>query len=212
MSHQFDLFDDGRNEILSSPDYGVFRDRLVSSGCMRCPLSEGRTHIVVDRGNPEARLMFIGEGPGENEDREGLAFVGRAGKLMDALMAEIGLDTNRDSLIVNVVKCRPPQNRAPREEEAGECLPYLKKQIELVRPRLIALLGATALKYIVPRREVSSMEQAVGKIFKCPEYPGVDFMVLYHPAYLLYDPRKKRVMMEHLELLKSLLLEKGITA
>jgi len=203
MALQFDLFDDTRNKIVASPDYASFRKEFIDLGCKRCALSESRTQIVIDRGNPKARLMFIGEGPGENEDKQGLAFVGRAGKLMDQMMSEIGLDTNQDAIIVNVVKCRPPQNRAPREEEAAECMPYLRKQISLVAPRIIVLLGATALKHILKVKSVFSMEASAGKFFDHPNYPGTDLMVLYHPAYLLYDPRKRPVMAKHLSLLKN---------
>ena len=211
MALQLDLFDDTQNRILNAPDYKAFREQFLALGCTRCALSEGRTHIVVDRGNPLARLLFIGEAPGEHEDRQGLAFVGRAGKLMDQMMAQIDLDTNRDALIVNIVKCRPPANRAPREEEAAECMVYLKKQIALVKPRLIALLGATALKHILREKRSFSIESSAGKFFQHPEYPGVDLMVLYHPAYLLYDPRKKPVMAAHLELLKKRLQKAGQT-
>src|SRR5262245_55877077 len=134
---QFDLFDSGSNTILGAESYEEFRERLRASGCAKCALHQGRTNIVVDRGNPAAPVMTIGEGLGENEDKEGRAFVGRAGQLFDKIMSAVGIDTERDMLIVNVVKCRPPENRNPRTEEAAECLPYLKRQIELTRPRVI---------------------------------------------------------------------------
>ncbi|MBI4051866.1 MAG: uracil-DNA glycosylase, partial [Elusimicrobia bacterium] len=143
---QFDLFDTAQNDLLSVSSYADFRRLLAASNCQKCTLRNSRTHIVVDRGNPNAKILVAGEGPGENEDLQGLAFVGRAGQLMDRLVQEeMGLDTNQDFLIANVVKCRPPENRAPQKEEAETCLPFLKKQIELVRPKIILLLGATAL-------------------------------------------------------------------
>jgi len=203
VSLQFDLFDDTRSDILKASDYEIFRQKLAASACTKCELSKGRTHIVVDRGNPQAQLMFIGEGPGKNEDEQGKAFVGRAGKLMDKMMAEIGLDTNRDALIANIVKCRPPDNRAPLKEEAAACMDYLKRQIELVKPRMLVLLGATALKGLIRNQGKFSMAESAGKIFQHDDYPGIDLMVLFHPAYLLYDPRKKGVMTEHLKLLKA---------
>jgi uracil-DNA glycosylase len=203
MGLQFDLFNETHSDILRAGNYEVFRRKLRASGCERCALSQGRTQIVVDRGNPDAKLMFIGEGPGENEDKQGLAFVGRAGKLMDKMMTEIGLDTNQDAIIVNIVKCRPPGNRAPLKEEAETCMPFLKKQVALIKPKMIVLLGATALKHLVLDQKRFSMADSAGKMFKHPDFPGVDLMVLFHPAYLLYDPRKKSVMAEHLMALKT---------
>ncbi len=201
---QFDLFDDTHNKILAAKNYSDFKAALVQSACQKCPLSESRTHIVADRGNPSAKVLIIGEAPGENEDRQGQAFVGRAGKLFDEMMNEIGFDTNRDSLIINVVKCRPPDNRAPVQKEVDACFPFLKKQIELVRPKVILLLGATALKHVIRDKGDFSMREEVGKFFEHAEYPGVRFMVLFHPAYILRDPRKKPLMAEHLATFSAL--------
>ncbi|MBI2094634.1 MAG: uracil-DNA glycosylase [Candidatus Omnitrophica bacterium] len=195
---QFDLFDGSRNQILGATVYADFKETLARSNCARCPLSSSRTQIVVDRGNPQAKVLMIGEAPGENEDLQGRAFVGRAGKLLDELMREVGFNTETDGLIINVVKCRPPENRAPAPKEVEACFPFLKKQIELVNPRLILLLGATALKHMVPDKEGSSMKREVGIFFTHAAYPGVELMVLYHPAYLLRDPRKRPLMAEHL--------------
>ena len=195
----FDLFDNRRNNILGAKDYPAFKEALILSACTRCALSESRTHIVVDRGNPEAKVFFIGEAPGENEDLQGEAFVGRAGRLLDEMLKEIGFDTNRDALIANIVKCRPPENRAPHPEEAAACLPFLKKQIELADPRLIVLLGATALKHILPENKDLPMAGQAGRCFQHQSYPGKDLMVLYHPAFILRDPRKKPLMAEHLK-------------
>lgn len=180
-------------------DYHHFKQTLLDSDCRRCGLSQGRTHIVVDRGNPKAKILIVGEAPGQSEDREGRAFVGRSGRLLDGLLKELGFDTDQDALIANVVKCRPPDNRAPRPEEAAECLPFLQKQIQLVNPHLIVLLGATALKHLLPLNKGFSMAEQVGKVFKNPGYPGKEFMVLYHPAYILRDPRKRPLMKEHLK-------------
>lgn len=198
-----DLFDSTANKIFDAKTYAQFKEELIKSNCPKCDaLAKTRTHIVVDRGNPNAKVVIIGEAPGENEDLQGKAFVGRAGKLLDKLMLEIGFDTNKDSLIINVVKCRPPENRAPVQQEADNCLPYLKKQLQLVKPEIILLLGATALKHILPAKKGSAMGSEVGKFFQDEAYPGVQFMVLYHPAYILRDPRKTPLMQEHLKQFK----------
>jgi len=207
---QFDLFDAGANTILGSPSYNEFRDKLAGSGCDKCGLHTGRTQIVVDRGNPAASIMTIGEGPGETEDREGQAFIGRAGKLFDKIMSAVGIDTDRDMLIANVVKCRPPDNRNPRSEEASECISYLKRQIELVQPRIILLLGATALKHMDKSKSAFQMSDEAGKFFALPDYPGVQFMVLYHPAALLYNQKLKPAMWSHVKLLRRTLEQKGL--
>ena len=207
---QFDLFDSGSNTILGAESYEDFRERLRSSACTKCPLHQGRTHIVVDRGNPQAPVMTIGEGPGENEDKEGRAFVGRAGQLFDKIMGAVGIDTDRDMLIVNVVKCRPPENRSPRMEEAAECMPFLKRQIELVRPKVILLLGATALKHIDKTKTSFQMGEEAGKFFSLPDYPGIQFMVLYHPAALLYNAKLKPAMWEHVKKLRRYLEQNGL--
>ena len=202
---QLDLFDGQANRILSRADYAGFAGELAGSGCRRCPLSDSRTRIVVDRGNPEAKVMVIGERPGANEDIQGKAFVGRAGKLFDTIMASVGLDSNRDMLIANVVKCRPPGNRAPLDEEVEACSPFLRRQIELVRPRVIILLGATALKRMDPSKKSFSMEEEAGRFISLPAYPGIDFLVLYHPAALLYNSRLKPAMWAHVKELRKFL-------
>ena len=205
---QLDLFDAKRNEIVSAPDYAEFRRRLAESACRRCGLAEGRTNIVVDRGNPAAPILVIGEGPGEQEDLKGQAFVGKAGQLLDKIMASIGLDTDRHMLIANVVKCRPPENRAPRQDEVDACLPYLQRQIALIKPRIVLLLGATSLKHLDPTKRDFSMANEAGRFFLLADYPGVQFMVLYHPAALLYNARLKPDMWSHVQLLRDFLKEK----
>jgi DNA polymerase len=206
---QLDLFDAKRNEIVGASTYTEFRRRLLDSACRRCTLCEGRTHIVADRGSPDARIMVIGEGPGEQEDLKGEAFVGKAGKLLDKIMSAVDLDTNRHMLIVNVVKCRPPENRTPRQDEVEACLPFLQRQIALVKPRIVLLLGATSLKHIDPSRKDFSMANEAGKFFTLGDYPGVQFMVLYHPAALLYNARLKSDMWAHVQALRDFLKEKG---
>lgn len=182
----------------SGRQYAEFKTQLAGSDCRKCGLAAGRSQIVVDRGNPEASVLFIGEAPGANEDRTGRAFVGRGGQLLDRLMAEAGFSTERDALIANVVKCRPPQNRPPTPEEAQTCLPYLRRQIELVGPKFMVLLGATALKHIAPAMKKDSMADRVGTFFENKDFPGVRTMVFFHPAYILRDPRKTPLMREHI--------------
>lgn len=186
-----------RAAALEAPDYASFEKALAGDSCRACGLCRARTHVVVGRGNPAARLLVLGEAPGASEDAEGRAFVGRSGKLLDRWFADAGLDTNRDCLIANVVKCRPPDNRPPTPEEAATCRPLLKKQIELVRPQAVLLMGATAARH-VRGPKAGAMRDQVGRFFDSPEYPGARFMALWHPAYLLRDPRKKPLAAKHL--------------
>ncbi len=210
MTTQFDLFDNTQNDIFGAKEYPLFKDYLKNSNCKRCVLHEGKRNIVIDRGNHSSKLMIIGEAPGKNEDIEGKAFVGKAGKLLDEIMKAISLNTEEDLLIANVVKCRPPENRSPLREEVSACLPYLHKQIELIQPRVIVLLGAVALKHMIPEKKDFSMAEEAGTFFSSEDYPGVQFLVLYHPAYLLYDPRKKQDMWEHVKQLKVFLEKNNV--
>ncbi len=212
MGLQFDLFDTGSTDILSATTYEEFKKRLLESKCTRCELSSTGKNIVIDRGNPKSRIMVIGEAPGETEERLGKAFVGRAGKLLDSIMDAVGLDTNKDMLIANIVKHRPPKNRVPRADEAEACMPYLKKQIELIEPRLIILLGATSLKYMDKSRKGFSMAEEAGKFFTLPQYPGADFVLLYHTAALLRNPSLKTDMWAHVRDMKRHIEREGIIA
>lgn len=207
MAMQSDRFDDTQSTSSAAEDYRLFKDLVASSNCKKCGLHRGRRNIVIDRGTPTAKIMVIGEAPGENEDSTGSAFVGRAGKLLDEILKAINLAAEKDVLIVNIVKCRPPGNRAPLREEVSACMPYLQKQIKLVQPHVIVLLGAVALKHMIPGKKGFSMADEAGNFIASNEYPGVHFMVLYHPAYLLYDPRKKKDMWEHAKRLETFLKE-----
>jgi DNA polymerase len=160
--------------------------------CERCNLRAGCAGVVFGEGNPGARLMLIGEGPGAEEDLQGRPFVGKAGQLLDQILAAINLDRFTHTYIANVVKCRPPGNRAPKPEEAGQCLPWLYRQIELVSPELIVLLGSTALQNLIdPEARITKMrgEWLVSK-------SGIKIMPTYHPAALLRDMSKKRPVWE----------------
>ncbi len=210
MPVEFDLFDSAYNDVLAASGYVEFRKRLNSYNCQKCPRGRARNHIVIDRGNPESKILIVSERPGENEDVLAQAFVGRSGELLDKIMASIGLDTNRDLLIANVVKCKAEIDRAPTSHEVEACFPFLRRQIELMKPKVVLLLGAVALKYLVKDRgDEFSMEQEAGKFFTAPDYPDIHFMVLYHPAFLLRDPTKKAVMWEHMKKLRAFLQERG---
>ena len=212
MPVEFDLFDTAYNDVLAASSYDEFRNRLTSYNCQKCPRGRARTHIVLDRGNPGSKLLIVSERPGEHEDAIGKAFVGRSGELLDKIMGSIGLDTNRDLLIVNVVKCKAEIDRAPTTPEIEACFPYLHRQIELMKPKVILLLGAVALKYLVKgRSDEFSMESEAGHLFTVPEYPNTHFMVLYHPAFLLRDPTKKAVMWEHVKRLRAFLNQHGLS-
>ena len=183
---------------LSAQDYAAFAPLLRASGCRRCALAATRANIVVDRGDPTAGIMVIGEGPGQQEDLAGRAFVGRAGRVLDELLRAVGLDPERHLLIANVVKCRPPGNRVPHTDEVAACIPYLRRQMELVRPHTVLLLGATALRHFVPTQRSFAMEREVGRRFPLAAWPGIGFYALYHPAYLLRSPGKKPLAHGHL--------------
>lgn len=159
-------------------------------GCIKCPLHKGRTKTVFGEGNPDADLMFIGEGPGEQEDLTGRPFVGRSGQLLDKMIASINLKRS-DVYIANLVKCRPPKNRAPTVSEVVACNSYLKRQIEIINPRIIVTLGLSASGFILQLPE--PMKVIHGRLFPLE---GDRFVVpIYHPAYLLrnysVDNRKK---------------------
>jgi uracil-DNA glycosylase family 4 len=190
--------------VLAAPDYETLRARLARSDCRLCALAAGRTRLVVDRGNPVARILAVGEGPGAEEDRRGLAFVGRSGRLLDELLREAGLEPERDVLIANVVKCRPPDNRPPRADEAASCLPYLRRQIELVAPRFLLLLGATAARHLLAAGKAVQLQQLQGRLLALDELPGIEVLVTFHPAYVLRSPAQRPRMLEHLKLLARL--------
>lgn len=156
-------------------------DEMQVRGCTKCELHHGRTQTVFGEGDPDARIMFIGEGPGENEDLTGRPFVGRAGELLDRMITRAMGLRREDVFICNIVKCRPPGNRAPMPEETAACTPYLERQIEVVRPEAIITLGAPAAKYIL-RDDKISITRARGT---WREYRGIKVMPTFHPAYIL---------------------------
>lgn len=160
------------------------------SNCMKCVLGHTRTNIVIERGCRNAPVMLVGEGPGEQEDLKGKPFVGPAGQLLDLLLSAL-MFGDEDYYICNIVKCRPPKNRAPEDEEAEQCLPFLRNQVALIKPKIIVCLGATAMKYIIDKE--SKITQIRGRWL---ERKGFWIMPTFHPAALLRDESKKALMFE----------------
>ena len=165
----------------------------VIGDCRRCGLWQGRKNIVFGVGDPRARLMFIGEGPGADEDRLGEPFVGRAGQLLDRILAAMGLDRRGGGVyIANIVKCRPPENRDPAPEEQASCLPFLHAQVAIIRPEVIVALGRVALIALTGGR-AGSISRVRGRWL---DWNGIPLMPTYHPAYLLRTPSGKRAVWE----------------
>ena len=172
--------------------------------CQKCQLGATRNKFVFGSGNPNADVMTIGEGPGADEDAQGLPFVGRAGKLLTDILKAINFE--RDEVyIANIVKCRPPGNRTPFPQEMDTCLPYLKKQIELIKPKLILCLGLTAAQGLLKKKD--SLTNMRGKIFELDFLNGIEkvkVMVTYHPAALLRNPNWKRGCWEDVQKFRKL--------
>jgi uracil-DNA glycosylase family 4 len=167
--------------------------------CTRCPLHEGRTNIVHTEGSRKARLMFVGEAPGADEDAQARPFVGRAGQLLTKIIESLGLK-REDVLIGNVNRCRPPGNRAPTPDEAGACKPFLLREIASVAPDVIVVLGNTAMKNLLDTKEGITRMRGIFQ-----DYKGVKVMPTFHPAYLLRDPSKKRETWEDLKKVRDYL-------
>ena len=186
------LFDDISPDLQDGASKEDALERIVKevAECRRCPeLAAGRTNTVPGQGDPNADLMFIGEGPGADEDLQGVAFVGRAGQLLTKMIAAI--DMTRDEVfIANIVKCRPPANRRPGPEECANCAPYLARQIEIIRPKVIVALGGTAAQYLLQTHD--GITRLRGRFYP---YMGAKLMPTFHPAYVLRsytpDTRKK---------------------
>ncbi|MEM8874476.1 MAG: uracil-DNA glycosylase [Planctomycetota bacterium] len=176
-------------------------DQTHVTGCTKCVLHETRTQTVFGEGAPDARLMFIGEGPGQNEDETGRPFVGRAGQLLDKMIDAMGL--SRESVfIANVVKCRPPNNRQPTADETAACTPYLLEQVQLVRPEVIVTLGLPASRYML------NSSLSMGKLRgRWHTWRGIQLMPTYHPAYVLrsYNEKTRRTVWGDLQMVMEAL-------
>ncbi len=172
------------------------------AACRKCPLHKERTRTVPGQGNAHPDIMFVGEGPGRDEDQQGLAFVGRAGQLLTKIIEAMGY--TRDQVFIgNIVKCRPPGNRPPLPDEMAACIPYLKQQIALLKPRVLVALGATAVKGLL------ETETGISKLRgKWMEYEGIPLMPTYHPAYLLRNPAGKKDVWEDMKVVLTKLGKK----
>ena len=180
-------------------DWGELYKAL--STCEECGLSKTRNSVVVGMGDPNADVMFVGEGPGRDEDLQGLPFVGAAGKLLDKMLAAVELDRSM-VYIANIVKCRPPGNRTPVDDEAHACLPYLRAQVALVRPKIVVCLGRTAARFIFDEEIRITRDRGV---WRCKK--GVWMLATYHPAALLRDESKKADAWADMKAIKAKLLE-----
>jgi uracil-DNA glycosylase len=189
--------------LIPSPSTPDFLSKLslpeleaVAKQCTECPLHRGRTHVVFGVGNPHAELMFVGEAPGRDEDLQGEPFIGRAGQLLTRIIEAIGMK-RQDVYIANVIKCRPPNNRNPEEDEIARCEPYLMRQIALVQPRLIVALGTFAAQTLLKTK--LPISQLRGRFHT---YQGVKLMPTFHPAFLLRNPERKRAVWEDMQMVQ----------
>ncbi len=169
--------------------------RLDLGDCQRCRLAQHRKHIVFGSGNPKAKLVFVGEGPGFEEDRQGEPFVGPAGQLLTKIIEAINL-TRKQVYICNIVKCRPPGNRNPETDEIATCFPFLERQIAAIQPDFIGALGAVAAQTLLNKAEPISKLRG-----RFHHYKGINVIATYHPAYLLRNPEKKRDVWKDMKML-----------
>lgn len=198
------------NVITIDEPAGLFEGKVMTleeireeiGDCTRCQLHEGRTNLVFGEGNPKARLVFVGEGPGRDEDMQGRPFVGRSGQLLTKIIQAMGLK-REDVYICNVVKCRPPNNRTPEQSEMDTCEQFLFKQIRFIKPQIIVCLGATAAKSVLKTKD--SLGSLRGKFHM---YSGSKLMVTYHPAALLRNPHFKKPAWEDMQVVMK---ELGLT-
>lgn len=177
----------------------LLRDEVKS--CTKCGLHATRTNTVFSRGNPTATLCFVGEAPGEDEDLQGLPFVGRSGKLLDETVTKLGLDPAKDIYVCNIIKCRPPGNRRPEEEEVNSCIDYLDEQLKLVSPKIVIALGSTSVNALVPANTMG-ITKIRGKFFKygimsklgnVTRVQSIPLLPTYHPSYVLRNGGKGQV-------------------
>ena len=184
----------------SRRDHETLEDVRADLGdCQRCRLARGRKTIVFGQGNPHAELVFVGEAPGADEDEQGLPFVGRAGQLLNRMIQLVGMK-REEVYICNIVKCRPPGNRTPEKDEVDACSPFLFRQIEAIRPRLVCCLGAPAMKTLLGIKE--GITRVRGQFFA---YGATKAFVAYHPAYILRNPREEKILREDFETIRKFL-------
>jgi uracil-DNA glycosylase family 4 len=171
--------------------------RAEIGDCQRCKLAPTRANIVFGSGNPNAELMFVGEAPGYDEDKQGLPFVGRAGQLLTKIIESINLK-REDVYICNVLKCRPPDNRNPEPDEVGSCNPFLRKQLAAIRPKIVCCLGTFAAQTVL--QTAASISKLRGKFF---DMDGMRVIATFHPAYLLRSPEKKREVWDDMKQIRA---------
>ena len=186
------------DDVVAAVENTLRPTAAVAAKCTLCVLSETRTKVVFGAGSARSGIVFIGEAPGANEDEQGLPFVGRSGQLLDRLLAETGI-ARADVYICNVVKCRPPGNRDPRPEEAQACAPFLREQLEAVKPRVLCALGLHATRWLLPGKE--PMAKLRGHAL---DYKGIATIATYHPAAILRNPRLKENALADLRLVRVL--------
>ena len=175
--------------------------------CTRCPLGfAGRHSIVFGDGDPNARLLFVGEGPGADEDMQGIPFIGKAGQLLNNMITAMGL-AREQVYIANIVKCRPPQNRVPEPVEAITCTQFLFRQIDIIRPQVIVALGSTAATYLLGAK--APLSALRGRLHTAQVAPQAKLIVTYHPAYLLRDPNQKKAAWADLQVAMAELKKLG---
>jgi uracil-DNA glycosylase len=191
--------------VQNSPELRLSAIRAELGDCRRCPLSRGRGHIVFGEGNPNAEIVFVGEGPGSEEDRSGRPFVGRAGQLLTRIIENAMATSRQDVYICNIVKCRPPGNRAPKEEEVQACLSYLEKQIDAIRPRVIVTLGQPAACALLRLQSPIHLLRGRWQIFQ-----GIPLMPTFHPSYVLrqYTVQVRKQVFEDMQEVMRLLERK----
>ncbi len=186
-----------RSRNTKEAELEALKREISSSEC--CQLCETRANLVFGHGSPNAGLMFVGEAPGADEDRQGLPFVGRAGQLLTKIIEAIGLKRS-DVYICNILKCRPPNNRAPFPAEILACEPYLKRQIDIIKPKIICALGKFAAQTLL--KSQTPITRLRGKFY---DFNGIKLMPTFHPAYLLRNPRDKRLVWEDMKKIKATL-------
>ncbi|MFP3868411.1 MAG: uracil-DNA glycosylase [Desulfobacteraceae bacterium] len=186
-------FDVGISSSEPKSDLTLEEIREELGDCRRCKLSRTRSHIVFGAGHPHARLVLIGEGPGEEEDRQGVPFVGAAGQLLDRLLGKLGL-RRQEVYITNIVKCRPPGNRNPEADEINSCLPFLEKQLQSIQPRIICTLGRVATQVLL--ETAVPLSQLRGQWQK---WQDIDVMPTFHPSYLLRFPAERKKTWEDMQ-------------
>lgn len=182
----------GQTLVGATPELKAIAAEVAA--CTKCPLHKQRTRTVPGQGSAKPEIMFIGEGPGYDEDQQGLAFVGRAGQLLTKIIEAMGM-TRDEVFIGNIVKCRPPENRKPLPDEMAACMPYLRAQIELLKPKVIIALGATAVQGLL-QMETLGITKLRGQWMS---YKDIDLMPTFHPAYLLRNPAAKREVWEDMK-------------